>query len=110
MLKVWIVHFTIALLITLLVVFDGGGNRKDCELVGTCECGTQLKVWYYIYMASTTLNFLFECLLYHQLNLARIDSRKSFKKFQKIMVIFCQPICLGICVWGGFRFYETFVD
>lgn len=53
---------------TILVVFDGGGSRKECELVGTCECGKELKVWYYIYLTATTLNFFFQCFLFYQLS------------------------------------------
>ncbi len=59
LLKVWVAHFLIVLLFTILVVFDGGATRKGCELVDTCECGKDLKIWYYIYSAATSLNFIF---------------------------------------------------
>jgi len=68
MLKVWIVHFLLVMLFTILVITDVGGSRNECEMLGTCECGKQLKVWYYSYMAATSLNFFFECYLYHLLN------------------------------------------
>lgn len=68
LLKVWVAQFLIVLLFTILVVFDGGATRNGCELVGTCECGKELKIWYYIYSAATSVNFSLQCFLFYQLS------------------------------------------